>query len=62
MDKNTLKLQNNKVNKNVFHKSKQPVDLAPVNVKFKNNDECFKYLLVIKKAELLNHCLLIYRE
>ena len=69
MDEKILKFENNRVNKKVFHKSKQPVDLAQVNVyetvvsgKFKNNDECFKHLLVIKKAELLNHCLLIYRK
>ena len=32
MSEKTLKFENIRVNKNKFHKSKQPVDLASVNV------------------------------
>ena len=69
MNEKKLKFENIRVNKKEFHKSKQPVDLASVNVdqivisgKFKYSDESFKYLLVIKKVKLLNCCVLFYRK
>ena len=62
-----MKFENIRVNKKEFHKSKQPVDLASVNVdqmvisgKFKH--KYLSILLVIKKVKLLNRCLLFYRK
>ena len=67
MNEKTLKFENIRVNKNKFHKSKQPVDLASVNVdqmvisgKFKH--KYLSILLVIKKVKLLNRCVLFYRK
>ena len=67
MSEKTLKFENIRVNKNKFHKSKQPVDLASVNVdqmvisgKFKH--KYLSILLVIKKVKLLNRCVLFYRK
>ena len=54
----TLKFENIRANRKEFHKSKQLVDLASVNVdqivisgKFKHNDEGFKYFIGYKKGE-----------
>ena len=51
MSEKTLKLDNIRVNKKEFHKSKQPIDLMSVNVdqivihdKFKDSDKGLKYL------------------
>ena len=51
-------MKTERINKKEFHKSKQPVDLASVNVdqivisgKFKHNDEGFKYFIGYKKGE-----------
>ena len=62
-----MKFENIRVNKKEFHKSKQPVDLASVNVdqmvisgKFKH--KYLSILLVIKKVKLLNRCVLFYRK
>ena len=67
MNEKTMKFENIRVNKKEFHKSKQPVDLASVNVdqmvisgKFKH--KYLSILLVIKKVKLLNRCLLFYRK
>ena len=67
MNEKTLKFENIRVNKKEFHKSKQPVDLASVNVdqmvisgKFKH--KYLSILLVIKKVKLLNRCVLFYRK
>ena len=67
MNENTMKFENIRVNKKEFHKSKQPVDLASVNVdqmvisgKFKH--KYLSILLVIKKVKLLNRCVLFYRK
>ena len=56
MNEKTLKFENIRVNKKEFHKSKQPVDLASVNVdqivisgKFKHSDEGFKLFIGYKK-------------
>ena len=52
MSEKTLKLGNIRVNKNEFHKSKQPIDLISVNVdqivisdKFKHGGRGFKYFI-----------------
>ena len=68
MSEKTLKFYNIRVNKNEFHKSKQPFNLDLVNV-----DQIVKYLtklsiammvlnilLVIKKAKCLNRYVLSY--
>ena len=67
MSEKTLTFNNIRLNKKEFHKSKEPIDLMSVIVdqivvseKFKHNNEGFKYLLVTKKVELLNHYVLIY--
>ena len=60
MNEKTLKFENIRVNKKEFHKSKQPVDLASVNVdqivisgKFKHSDEGFKYFIGYKEGEIV---------
>ena len=60
MNEKTLKFENIRVNKKEFHKSKQPVDLASVNVdqivifgKFKHSDEGFKCFIGYKKDEIV---------
>ena len=52
MSEKTLKVNNNRLNKNEFHKSKEPIDLMSVNVdqivvsdKLKHNNEGFKYFI-----------------
>ena len=52
MSEKTLKLNNIRVNKKKFDKSKEPIDLMSVNVdqivvsdKFKHNNEGFKYFI-----------------
>ena len=53
-------MKTERINKKEFHKSKQPVDLASVNVdqivisgKFKYSDERFKYFIGYKKGEIV---------
>ena len=60
MNEKTLKFENIRINKKEFHKSKQPDDLASVNVdqivisgKFKHSDEGFKYFIGYKKDEVV---------
>ena len=52
MSENALKFNNIRLNKKVFHKSKEPIDLLSVNVdqivvsdKFKHNNKGFKYFI-----------------
>ena len=52
MSEKTLKFNNIRLNKKEFHKSKEPIDLMPVNVdqiiasdKFKHNNKGFKYFI-----------------
>ena len=59
MDEKILKFENIRVSKKEFHKSKQPDDLASVNVdkivisgKFKHN-EGFNYFIGYKKHEII---------
>ena len=60
MIEKTLKINNIRVNKKEFHKSKQPIDLMPVNVDqivtsdtFKHSDESFKYFIGYQEGEIL---------
>ena len=60
MSGETLKFDNDRVNKKEFHKSKQPIDLGLVNVdqivvsdKFRHNDDGFKYFIGYKKGEVV---------
>ena len=67
MSEKTLKFDNIRVNKNEFHKSKQPIDLMSVNVdqivlsdKFKHSDEGFKYLIGYQEGEIVKPlCIII---
>ena len=62
-DWKTLKFNNIRVNKNEFHKSKQPIDLMSVNAdkfiwqiisdKFKHNNESFKYFIGSQDGEIV---------
>ena len=58
----TLKPNNIRVNQKKFYMSKKAIDLMSVNVnkivvsnKCNHNEDCYKFLLVIKKVKLLNH-------
>ena len=58
MSEKTLKLNNIKVNKKEFHKSKQAIDLDSVTVdqivvsdKFKHSDDGFEYFIGYQKNE-----------
>ena len=60
MNEKALKFENIRINKKEFHKSKQPKDLASVNVdeiavfgKFKHSDEDFNYFIGYKKEEIV---------
>ena len=57
---NTLKFSNIGLNKNEFHKSKQPTELGLVTVdqivisdKFKHSDEGFKYFIGYQEGEIV---------
>ena len=60
MREKTLKFDNIRVNKNEFHKSKQPIGLDLVNVdqivvndKSKHIDDGFKYSIGYKEGEIV---------
>ena len=60
MSEKTLKFDNIRLDKNEFHKSKQPIDLDLLNVnrkvisdKFKHNDDGFKYFIGYKEGEII---------
>ena len=60
MSEKTLKINNIRVNKKEFHKSKQPIDLMSVNVdqiaisdKFKHSDKGIKYLIGYQESEIV---------
>ena len=66
MSEKTLKFDNIRVNKKEFHTSKQPIDLALVNVdqivifdKFKHNDDGFKYFIGYKESEIVKSLCII---
>ena len=67
MSENTLKLNNIKLNKKDFHKSKHPIEWSSVSVdqivvsdKFKLSDEEFKHFIAIEKLKSLNQHVLSY--
>ena len=60
MCEKALKFDNIGVNKNEFHKSKQPINLNLVNAdqivvsdKFKHHDDDFKYFIAYKEGEIV---------
>ena len=60
MSEKTLRFDNIRLDKNEFHKSKQPIDLDLLNVdrkvisdKFKHNDDGFKYFIGYKEGEIV---------
>ena len=60
MSEKTLKFDNIMVNKNEFHKSKEPVDLGLVNIdqivvsdKFEHSDDSLKYFIGYKEGEIV---------
>ena len=59
MSEKTLNFKNIKLNKKEFQKSKQPIDLMPVNIeyivtsdKFKHSDEGFTYFIGYQEDEI----------
>ena len=55
-----LKFNNIRLNKKEFNKSKEPIDLMPVNVdqivvpeKFKHDNKGFKYFIGYKEGEIV---------
>ena len=67
MCEKTLKFDKIRVNKEEFHKSKQPINLELVKVdqiviseKFKHSDDGFKYFIGSKKMKLFNRYVLSY--
>ena len=69
MSEKTLKLDNIRVNKKEFHKSKQPIGLDLINVdqivvsdKFKHSDDGFKYFIGCKEGEIVKPlCIILPR-
>ena len=66
MSEKTLKFDNIRVNKEEFHKSKQPIDLMSVIVdqvvihdKFKHSDEGLKYLFGYRDGEIVKSLCII---
>ena len=60
MSEKTLTFNNIRLNKKEFHKSKEPIDLLPVNMyqivvsdKFKYNSESFKYFIGYQEGEIV---------
>ena len=60
MSEKTLKLNNIRLNKKEFHKSKEPIDLLSVGLdqivvscKFKHNDQGFKHLIGYQEGETI---------
>ena len=68
MSEKTLKLDNVRVNKKEFHKSKQPIDLNLVNIdqivvsdKFRHNNG-FKYFIGYKEGEIVKSLCIILTQ
>ena len=66
MNEKTLTFENIRINKKEFHKSKQPKDLASVNVdeivvsgEIKHSDEGFKYFIGYKKDAIVRSLCII---
>ena len=60
MSEKTLKFNNIKLNKNIFEKSKEPIDLFSVNVdqivvsdKFKHNNKVFEHFIGYQEGEIV---------
>ena len=60
MSEKALKFDNIRINKNQFHKSKQPIDLDLVNVdqivisdKFKHSDGGFNFFIGYKEGKIV---------
>ena len=60
MTEDTLKVNNVRVNKEEFHKSKEPIDLMSVNIdqivisdKFRHNNERLKYFIGYQEGEIV---------
>ena len=60
MSEKTLKFNNVTLNKKQFHKSKQPIDIKPVNVdqivvsdRLKHSDDGFKYFIGYQEDEIV---------
>ena len=69
MSKRTLKFENFKIDKKVFHKSKQPINLDLINIdqivisdKFKHSDDGFKYFIGYKGGEIVKTLCIILPE
>ena len=69
MSKITLKFDIIRVNKKEFHKSKEPIDLMPVNIdeivvfdKFKHSDQGYKYFIGYQEDENVKTCLFFVRD
>ena len=60
MTKKTLKLNNIRVNKKIFHMSKEPIDLMSVNIdqivvsdKFNHYNDGYKYFIGYQEGEIV---------
>ena len=58
MSKKTLNINNIRVNKKEFHKSKQTINLVNIDQivvsdKFKDSDDCFQYFISYKESEIV---------
>ena len=69
MSEKTLKLDNIKVNRKVFHKTKQPIDLSLVDInkivisdKLKYGDDGFKYFIGYKEDDIVKPSDIILRQ
>ena len=69
MSEKTLKLNNVRVNKKEFHKSKQPIDLDLVTIdqivvsdKFKHSDDGFKYFVGYQEDEIVKPLCIILTQ
>ena len=62
MSENTLKLNNVRVNKKEFHKSKLTVDQIVVSDKFKHSDEVFKYFIGYQEDETVKPLCIILSQ
>ena len=61
MNEKTLKFSNIKLDKNEFHKSKEPIDLLPIDLdqivvsgKFKHNNKGFEHFIGYLKGGIFN--------
>ena len=69
MSEKALKFDNIRINKNQFHKSKQPIDLDLVNVdqivvsdKFKHSDDGFEQFIGYKEGEIVKPLCIILTQ